>query len=140
MTNHTTGHTDKGLQDNEKIEQAIQALQQHPSQEMLAHTLTVLRRRMQAGGQLIVAVEASAGDQQMQLQAIRTEDGKQWWAAFTSFDEEIKGGQSVMSTFLSDMEQLFLSALSVDTIEGIILNPWNRTLMLDKNLIRIIRG
>ena len=56
------------------------------------------------------------------------------------FGEELKGGGSVMSTFLTDIEKLFLSALSVEEIEGVIINPWNRTLMLDKNLIRIVRG
>lgn len=58
----------------------------------------------------------------------------------SSFDEEIKGGGSVMSTFLTDIEKLFTSALSVEEIDGVIINPWNRTLMLDKNLIRIVRG
>lgn len=140
MTDHRNISTDEGLKDNEQMEQAILSLQQNPTQEMLAHALTVVRRRMQAHGQLIVAVEPSVGNQQMHLQAIQTDDGKKWWAAFTSFDEELKGSGSVMSTFLTDMEKLFVSALSVDEIEGVIINPWNRTLMLDKNLIRIIRG
>ena len=39
MNDHT--HTDKTLQGNNKIESAIAALQQEPSQEMLAHTLTL---------------------------------------------------------------------------------------------------
>ena len=140
MTDHRNISTDEELKDNERMEQAILSLQQNPTQEMLAHALTVVRRWMQAHGQLIVAVEPSVGNQQMRLQAIQTDDGKKWWAAFTSFDEELKGGGSVMSTFLTDMEKLFVSALSVDEIEGVIINPWNRTLMLDKNLIRIIRG
>ena len=140
MTDHRNISTDEGLKDNERMEQAILSLQQNPTQEMLAHALTVVRRRMQAHGPLIVAVEPLVGNQQMRLQAIQTDDGKKWWAAFTSFDEELKGGGSVMSTFLTDMEKLFVSALSVDEIEGVIINPWNRTLMLDKNLIRIIRG
>ena len=140
MTDHRNISTDEELKDNERMEQAILSLQQNPTQEMLAHALTVVRRRMQAHGQLIVAVEPSVGNQQMRLQAIQTDDGKKWWAAFTSFDEELKGGGSVMSTFLTDMEKLLVSALSVDEIEGVIINPWNRTLMLDKNLIRIIRG
>ena len=107
MTDNKTSHTDEGLQDNEQIEQAILALQQQPSQEMLAHALTVLRRRMLAHGQLIVAVEPPVGDNQMRLQAIQTDDGKKWWAAFTSFGEELKGGGSVMSTFLTDIENYF---------------------------------
>ena len=131
---------DKTLQGNDKIETAIAALQQDATEEMLAHVLTVIRRRMKEYAQLIVAVEPPKGDGKINLQAIKTGDGKQWWAAFTSFDEELKGGGSVMSTFLTDMEKLFVLALSVDEIEGVIINPWNRTLMLDKNLIRIIRG
>ena len=131
---------DKTLQGNDKIETAIAALQQDATEEMLAHVLTVIRRRMKERAQLIIAVEPPKGDGKINLQAIKTSDGKQWWAAFTSFDEELKGVGSVMSTFLTDMEKLFVSALSVDEIEGVIINPWNRTLMLDKNLIRIIRG
>lgn len=133
-------HTDEGLQGNEKIEQAIVGLQQEATQEMLAHTLTVIRRRMREKGQLIIAVEPPKGDGQIQLQAVRTDDGKQWWAAFTGFEEELKGGDSVKSTFLTDIEKLFESVLTVDEIEGVIINPWNRTIMLNKRLISIILG
>ena len=45
-----------------------------------------------------------------------------------------------MSTFLGNMKQLFETALKTDGINGIIINPWNRTMMLDKGLIRIILG
>ena len=108
---------DKGLQGNEKIEEAILALQQEPTEELLAHALTVVRRRMREQGQLIVAVEPPSADVQeavtqaagtaMRLQAVQTSDGKKWWSAFTGFEEELKGSGSVMSTFLTDMEQLF---------------------------------
>ena len=131
---------DEGLQGNEKIETAIAALQQEASEEMLAHTLTVIRRRMKEGGQFIVAVEPPTGGNQMQIQAVQTPDGNSWWAAFTSFEEELKGSGSVMSTFLTDMEQLFRMTLTADGIEGVILNPWNRTLMLDKRFLHIILG
>ena len=133
-------NTDKGLWGNEKIEEAIAGLQKETTQEMLAHTLTVIRRCMKADGQFIIAVEPPKGDGQIRLEAIKTEDGRSWWAAFTSFEEELKGGGSVQSTFLTDIAQLFNSALQVNEIEGIILNPWNRTIMLDKNLINIILG
>ena len=131
---------DNELQGNEKIEEAIAALQQEPTQEMLAHTLTVIRRRMQEKGQFVIAVEVPTGNNQLKLQAITTDDGKVWWMAFTSFEEELKGSNSVMSTFMTDIKQLFTSALQADTISGIILNPWNRTIMLDKNLIQITLG
>ena len=71
---------------------------------------------------------------------VQSPDGLKWWSAFTSFDEELKGGNEVKSTFLTDIEQLFKSALEVGEISGIILNPWNRTIMLDKKLISIILG
>ena len=71
---------DEGLQGNEKIETAIAALQQEASEEMLAHTLTVIRRRMKEGGQFIVAVEQPTGGNQMQIQAVQTPDVNIWWA------------------------------------------------------------
>ena len=131
---------DEGLKGNEKIEEVIQALQQESTQEQLAHTLTVIRRRMRENGQLIVAVEPSIGQEQLKLQAVQTSDGKTWWCAFTSFEEELKGGGSVKSTFLTDIDKLFELTLQTDEIEGVILNPWNRTIMLDKYLIEIILG
>ena len=130
----------KTILKKEKIEEAIVGLQHEATQEMLAHTLTVIRRRMKEDGQFIIAVEPPKGDGQIRLEAIRTEDGKNWWSAFTSFEEELKGGGSVKSTFLTDINKLFELILQTDEIEGVILNPWNRTIMLDKYLIEIILG
>ena len=125
---------DEGLRGNEKIEEAIAALQQELSADMLAHTLTVVRRRMREQGQFILALETPGADEQLKVRAVKTEDGKLWWAAFTSFEEEL------MSTFLTGIHPLFESALKTEGIEGVIINPWNRTLMLDKNLIQIVLG
>ena len=61
--------TDEGLLGNEKIEDAIAALQQQPTQELLAHALTVVRRRMRENGQVIIAVEPNGAAGQMKLQA-----------------------------------------------------------------------
>ena len=131
---------DKTLQGNDKIETAIAALQQDATEEMLAHVLTVIRRRMKEYAQLIVAVEPPKGDVKINLQAIKTGDGKQWWAAFTSFDEELKGSSQIMSTFTADIDKIFHVALQEPSIEGVIINPWNRTIMLNKTLINIILG
>ena len=138
--NKKNEYQDEGLKGNERIEDAIFALQKEATQEQLAHTLTVIRRRMKEGGQLIVAVEPDPAQAQMKLQTVRTPDGKIWWAAFTSFEEELKGGGSVKSTFLTDIDRLFETALTTEGIEGVILNPWNRTIMLDKYLIKVILG
>ena len=131
---------DEGLQGNDKIEKAIAGLQKETTQEMLAHTLTVIRRRMREKGQFILSVEPPTGDNQLRIGTVKTGDGKVWWAAFTSFEEELKGGGSVKSTFLTDIDKLFELTLQTDEIEGVILNPWNRTIMLDKYLIEIILG
>ena len=140
MTKQDNSKVDEGLQGNEKIEEAILGLQTESTQEMLAHTLTVIRRRMKEKGQVILAVEPPKGLEQIQIQAVQTSDGQNWWTAFTSFEEELKGGDSVKSTFLTDIDKLFETVLQVEKIQGIILNPWNRTIMLDKNLIQIIQG
>ena len=140
MTDTSAPHTDPGLEGNEKIEAAILALQQEASQELLAHALTVLRRRMRENGQLILAVEPSAGKEQLALKTIQTPDGNLWWVAFTSFEEQNRGGGSVMSGCLAEMDQLCPAASPTDGIHGIILYPWNRTLMLDKTLLQIILG
>lgn len=150
---NTTENTkkDEGLIGNEKIEEAIAALQQEPSEELLAHALTVIRRRMREQGQVILAVDMpqdQSGMPQMmanpaapmQIQAVQTADGKAWWVAFTSFEEELRSADQVKSTFLADLEQIFRTALTVNEIEGVILNPWNRTMMLNKNLIQIVLG
>lgn len=128
---------DEDLLGNEKIEEAIAGLQQSPTE---AHALTVVRRRMRENGQVIIAVEPNAAADQMKLQAVKTSDGNSWWAVFTSFDEEMKGSGSVMSTFMTDIGKVLEAALSEEEIHGVIINPWNRTLMLDKTLIRIILG
>ncbi len=130
---------DEGLIGNDKIEEAVLALQNEPSQEILAHTLTVIRRRMKEGGQLVVAVEPSLESTQMKLQTVKTADGALWWSAFTSFDEELKGADSVKSTFLTDIDKLFDAVFDAEGISGVIINPWNRTIMLDRELIRIIK-
>ena len=128
---------DRGLQGNDKIEEAIRELQEAPSDEQLAHTL--MRRRMRENGQVVVAVEAVAKEQNLQLATVRTEDGRRWFAAFTSFEEEMKGGGAVKSTFLADIRQLFEVAREAD-VAGVILNPWNRRLALDQTLLAVVLG
>ena len=56
MEEKDTELRDEGLRGNEKIEEAIAGLQQEPTQEMLAHALTVVRRRMKqnVGWQTVV--------------------------------------------------------------------------------------
>ena len=131
---------DNNLQENTKIEEAIEQLQKVPSQEMLTHTLTVLRRRMKEDGELIPSVDQDAGTGSLQMRLLKTKDGRSWFLAFTSFEEQMKDSNPVMSAFTAKISRLFQMVLEEEKIDGLILNPWNRTIMLDKNLIRIIIG
>ena len=131
---------DQVLQGNEKIEEAIRALQNEPTQEMLAHALTVVRRRMKEDGHLIVAVDPSGAMDSLKIQTVQTADGKQWFAAFTGFEEQMKGSNAVMSAFTAEIGKLFQMTLQAGDIEGLILNPWDCTMMLNKKLIHIVLG
>jgi hypothetical protein len=130
--------TDQGLEGNEKIEEHIGMLQREPSPEMLAVTLSTIRRRMKQGGQFVVAVSPEK-TQKLELRILEHE-GKRWLEAYTSFEEEMKGAQPVMSTFLSDIGQVLRMALQSDEVEGLALNPYHRAILLDKHLIRLILG
>ena len=98
------------LQGNERIENAIRQLQKEPTQEMLAHALTVVRKRMKEAGHLIVALE------------------------------QMKGSYAVMSAFTAEIDKIFQTTLQTKEVEGLILNPWDCTMMLSKHLIHIIVG
>ena len=124
---------DVSLIGNDKIEEAIVNIQKEPTEENLVRALSIVRHRMNDKGQLIIAVEPPLPDGKLNLKVIKTEDGQMWWIAYTSFDD-------IKSTFLTDIDKLLKSALQVDEISGIIINPWNKTLMLDKELIKIIIG
>jgi hypothetical protein len=50
------------------------------------------------------------------------------------------GGLSVQSTFLSEIGQLFRMVLHENSVEGLLVNPWNRSLRLSRDLIRIVLG
>ena len=80
MSDNKNVNQDKGLQGNEKIEQAIAALQQEATQEMLAHTLTVIRRRMREKGQFILSVEPPTRLFHLRFSLCRSGAGCLLWA------------------------------------------------------------
>lgn len=128
---------DEGLIGNEKIEEYVELLRKAPSDEALALALSAVRRRMNEGGQFIVAVDA--GPAGMAIQAMELPNGERWLPVYTSFEEELKGNNAIMSTFMADIGQILDMALNEETLFGVILNPWDCTLKLDKDLIRLIK-
>ena len=131
--------TDKGLAGNEKLEEQIMMLQKEPSPEMLSVVLTTVRRRMKEHGEMIVPVEADPSGN-LRVQIMQIENGEKWLAVYTSFEEQMMGGQSGQSTFLSEIGQLFRMVLHENSVEGLLVNPWNRSLRLSRDLIRIVLG
>lgn len=129
---------DESLIPNKNIEKFVEILQKEPSEEALAAALSAVRRSMKAGGRFIVPVKAPDGTG-LDIEALSV-DGSKWLPVYTSFEEELKGGGSVMSTFLADIGDVLNMAMTQDDIDGVILNPYDRTLKLDKHLIRIILG
>lgn len=129
--------------ENENIEKFIEILQKNPSPEALAAALTAVRRRMNEKGEFVIAVKnpgpVSEKNQTLQLEAIE-DDGEKWLVAFTSFEEELQGSSPVMSAFKADINAVLDMALNEPDAAGVILNPWRRTLKLNKHLIRIIKG
>ena len=124
----------------ELLEAYIGELQQSPTEEQLAVVLTALRRFMKDAGEVIVAVEPDLAVTRPKIHAMEMEDGSTWIPAFTSFDEQMKGGEAILSTFMAGLKELFQMALEEESLSGVIINPWNRTLMLDKDLIRLVMG
>ena len=77
----------------------------------------------------------SREDLHLRLHRVRTRDGKEWFAAFTSHAEQEKGEQtSVLSQCIGD----FLAGCRNMTPAGIAVNPWGKPFMLTKELIGLL--
>lgn len=130
---------DKALIGNEKIEEEITLLKKDFSEENLAALLTTIRNRVNENGQFVVAVDATDGMENLSLKTA-SYNGKKWFVAYTSFDEELKGELSVMSGFLADIGKLLDMVLQSNIVEGVIINPYGNMLSIDKKIIMAIKG
>ena len=74
------------------------------------------------------------------MRVLETQDGKSWFLAYTSFEDQRKDSNPVMSAFTAGMRELFRMTLDEKQVDGLIINPWNRTIILDKKLLWIIIG
>lgn len=130
---------DINLKGNDKIEESLRTLKKDLTDENLTRTLSLIRKRMKKNGHLVVAVKTSASGN-VELRTLKTSDGKQWFAAFTSFEEQNRGGDNIKSGFTAEIEKIFDICLQTTDVEGIIINPWNLSIKLDKTLISIVKG
>ena len=118
------------------IEKAIVDLNEDTSYENVAYALTLLRKYMTT--ELIVAVRGGNGG--LQLAPVKTSDDQKFFAMFTSFDEQLKGPTKVQSTYEVSLEKMFEFALNSEGIDGIIINPWDKSFRVNLQMIKIVLG
>lgn len=146
---------DSYLDGNDVIEVAIDMFYQESSKDNLVKLLEAIRNRMNNDGYFIIPIETPQAavdmidlehikvgdvvtakeDLHFRMRQLETKDGRQWLVAFTSQKEMQKGeSSSVISNF---MDQFLDAVLDMD-VAGVILNPWDKFFLLDKELIQIV--
>ena len=126
---------DKNLLGNKRIEDAITKMYQNLTDENLSNVLYVIRDRIKENGHLIVAVKP--GNNGLEMRTVVSPDGMKWFAAFTSFDEELKKKEDMVSGFTAEISSLLDITLDAKDVSGIIINPWDKALKLSKELIEL---
>ena len=144
-----------GISGNGAIEKAIERFHTENTKENLIAVLESIRIRMHEGGQFILPVippEAAMAmfdidkiqigetytiteDLHFKLHHLQTKDGKNWLAAFTAQKECEKGESTSAVTY--DIGPLLKSCRNMNEA-GIIINPWDKSFKLTKELIQMI--
>ncbi len=137
---------------NEPIEEAIGLWKKDNSKENAYKVMEAIRIRMNQGGRLLVPVAVNpgknmrVGGNKMNLQAIRTKDGKLWQPAYTSEDQLKKTGARKISVLTFPIENLFKRMLEqkdspdkiAASISGIVLNLQDKSMFLPLGAIDAI--
>lgn len=144
------------MKHNDLIELAIEMFYQDSSKDNLVKLLEEIRNRMNQEGHFIIPVETpqaavdmidisnikvgdvvTAGENlHFKMRQLETKDGRQWLVAFTSQKETDKGeSSSVISNF---MDSFLEAVVDMEHIDGVILNPWDKFFLLDKELIKVM--
>lgn len=127
---------DSFLDGNEMIEEAIEQYYEDNTDDNLKEVLEAIRKRMHADGHFIFpVVETGDENPSFTFRTVRTNDGKEWGVAFTSQPEYEKGEPSqILSNFIDTTMRFFLGSETA----GLILNPWGKYFLLEKDLIEEI--
>lgn len=144
-----------GTAGNGTIEKAIEQFYTQTTKENLIAMLESILQRMHEDGQWIIPVippQAALNmidvdnikvgqkytiseDLYFKLHHLQTTDGQTWLVAFTSRDECAKGEGS--STITQDIKQMLKNCRNMNEA-GIIINPWDKSFKLTKELIQMI--
>lgn len=118
---------------NELIETAINAYYAEGSTDNLKAVVESVRQRMHASGHLLFPVLRE--EEKVTFHSVRTRDGREWLAAFTSRTELEKGGrEQILSHFIDSA----LEAVLATDISGLSINPWGKSFLLGEELVEMI--
>ena len=142
---------------NEELAAAMKAAHQDGGQESFIKVLDLIARRIAEQGQFVLPVQMpqaafdmlgdldkikagdivkAAEDIHMKPQTLTGKDGKVWFAAFTDYNEAEKGeASSTVNQYIKDILKV---ALASEEKEGLIINPWEDPIFLDKDMLRMV--
>ena len=142
---------------NEELLAAMRSAHEDGSKENFLKVLDLLARRIAERGEIILPVQmsqsafdmlgdlnhigvgdtvTSAEEIRMKPLTITDQDGGIWYAAFTDYDEAGKGEAS--STVNQLLKEIVKTALRDEEKKGLILNPWENPVFLDKNMLKMV--
>ncbi len=156
METGIVAESDENVYSNELIEATIIDFYKQMNGDMFAQLLNAIHLTMKSDGQFIIPVEMSdalldmfdidkikVGDivtttqeVRMKLQRIKTNDEKEWLAAFTNMNEVQKGATT--STITQSIDYFLKAVLDMEGVEGVIINPWDNSFSLDKDTIKLL--
>ena len=126
---------DSFLTGNSIIEDAIARYYEESNQDNLLAVVNAILYRMHANGHFLIPAVTQEDGVSFDLHHIQANDGKMWLAVFTSPEEYEKGQKaSVLSYFID----AFLEFCADMQEEGIIINPWGKSFLLTKDLIKLL--
>ena len=142
---------------NEELVAAMAAAHQDSGRESFIRVLDLIVKRIAEQGEFILPVQLSqsafdmlgdlnkvkAGDTlqaaeeiRMKPQTIIDNNGRLWYVVFTDHNEACKGEAS--SSINQPMKDILEAALAAEDKEGLIINPWENPIVLDKSMLKMV--
>lgn len=125
---------------NTIIENAIENFNIRKTAESLVDVLESIRVCMLGGdGKFIVPIEANQDEKKLDIlpRKLTMSDGKQVFAAFTSREELEKGeATATVEVYISNF--LATAFKQKENIDGIVINPWDKSFILPAGMIELI--
>ena len=142
---------------NEELVAAMAAAHQDSGRESFIRVLDLIVKRIAEQGEFILPVQLSqsafdmlgdlnkvkAGDTlqaaeeiRMKPQTIIDNNGRLWYVVFPDHNEACKGEAS--SSINQPMKDILEAALAAEDKEGLIINPWENPIVLDKSMLKMV--